>query len=146
MAQEIQDHWLKTRILTKKLTSSFINGKIDFFIQKFEKIYEKLEAKTPELGKSGQKVREFQNLLNKLRLQLEAAKENYQKAKEQEKEVSSLREADALFRQTRVYILKAHHHLIQARSLLRRTVLRRLKRERGFKPPTFSLGRRRSTN
>ncbi len=121
-AKEIREYWREHRKKTKSIIARIWSARLDASIERFEKVYDRVENKIEELKEEGKDTSDLESLASDLREKIDLAKEQYEKAKDAYKNISSAQEADALFRKAHQFIRDGHRYLKEAHQTLREII------------------------
>jgi len=126
-AKEIRHYWRKHRLFVKRIIGEIWAARLDWAIERFETVAEKIAAKIDELKAMGKDTSKLEAWLADFNEKIELAKEKRDQAREKYQAIKGepgpdflreLAEANQFFRQVHQFIKKAHQYLIEAHKTL----------------------------
>jgi len=97
-AKEIRDYWRNHRIFVKKIIGQIWGARLDWVIERFENISSKIAAKIDELKAADKDTSQLEAWLADFNQKIEIAKNKREKAREKYQAISSLADANKLFK------------------------------------------------
>ncbi|MCD6528614.1 hypothetical protein J7K44_03215 [bacterium] len=113
-AREIREYWRKHRIFVKKIIGEIWAARLDWVIERFETVSSKVANKIDELKVAGKDTSHIEAWLADFNQKIEIAKEKRDKAREKYQAISSLADANQLFKQAHQFIKEANQYLKEA--------------------------------
>jgi exonuclease VII small subunit len=119
-AKKVREYWKNHRVKVKRITGQIWAARINFVLGKAEGVANRVESKIEDLKATGKDTTSLENWLNDFKQKIALAEEKYEAAKREFGAISSLADADRLFRrghqlikEADQYIREAHQKLIE---------------------------------
>lgn len=113
-AKEIREYWKNHRVHVKRIIAQVWGARLSWSIERFENVSAKIAVKIDELKTTGRDTAQLETWLDDFNQKISTAKEKKEMAKEKYQAISSLADADKLFRQAHQFIKEANNYLRQA--------------------------------
>jgi len=117
-AKEIREYWKKHRIFVKKIIGKIWSARLDWAIERFENVSSKIADKIQELKAAGKDTSQLETWLADFNQKIEIAKQKRDKAREKYQAISSLADANQLFKQVHQFVKEANQYLRDAHKKL----------------------------
>ena len=117
-AKVIRDYWRNHRIFVKRIIGQIWGARLDWVIERFETVSSKISAKIDELKAAGKDTSQLEAWLTDFNQKIEIAKEKREKARAKYQAISSLADANELFKQAHQFIKEANQYLRDAHKRL----------------------------
>jgi len=114
LSATIKDYWKDVRVKVKKFVGYILVGRSDLAVAKLEEAKEKVQTKIDLIKENGQNATKLEELLADFSNNIDLAKTQLENAKERFSQISTLEEANSLFRQGRDFISNANKYLREA--------------------------------
>jgi tetratricopeptide (TPR) repeat protein len=113
-ARSIREKWGEIRWAARRISGEILTFKIDTILSRAEALAEKVETKIPELQDQGVDTVELEGRLSDFHSKIELAKEKNAEAKEKFRDISSIKDANKLFREGHVLVKEANNYIREA--------------------------------
>jgi len=121
-AKKIRDQWLEVRPGAKRIVGQILAAKINYVLEKAENVSARISEKISALKTAGKDTSALEDWLAKFNNNINLAREKYEAAKQKFQAISSVQDADALFREGHQFIKDAAQYLREAHAALKEIV------------------------
>ncbi len=120
--QKVREKWNDIRAKTKRIVGEILAAKVNWVIAKAETLADRIDAKISSLKANGKDTTNLEAWVADFRSKIELAKEKYEAAKAKFAQITSVQDADRLFREGNDFLREANSYIRDMYARLREIV------------------------
>jgi len=114
VGRAIKNKWEEVQAAVKRITGHILAAKVNYVINKAERLYEQIRDRAEVLEGEGKNVTRLLTWLDEFETNIETAKENVELGREKFQEITTLAQADSFFREANQRIERANRYVRNA--------------------------------